>query len=141
MGRTIQIDIDCADPERLAAFWAEVLGYRVADPPMGHESWRAFSEAEAEEAGERWCSVVDPDGAGPRVLLHRVREPKVVKNRLHLDVFVASPADPEKNWPVVDDEVERLVGLGATKLRRVSENDQCFVVMADPEGNEFCVCG
>jgi hypothetical protein len=141
MGRPIQIDIDCADPEALASFWAEVLSYDVAQP-RGYESWSVFSEAEAREPGESWCAAFDPDGKGPRLLFHRVPEPKVVKNRLHLDVFVVPRGgDPEQSWPQVDAEVDRLVRLGATKLRRVSDTDQCFVVMADPEGNEFCVCG
>jgi predicted enzyme related to lactoylglutathione lyase len=142
MGRPIQIDIDCTDPEALAAFWAEVLSYKVADPPGGHESWAEFSGAEAEEPDEMWCALFDPDRRGPPLLFHRVRESKVVKNRLHIDVWVAPRGgDPETNWTLVDAEVDRLVELGATKIRRVSDNDQCFVVMTDPEGNEFCVCG
>lgn len=142
MGRPIQLDIDCADPDALAAFWAEVLHYRVADPPGGHANWRQFSEAEAAEPGERWCMCVDPDRSGPTLLFHRVPEPKTVKNRLHLDVWVAPRGgDPDANWPAVDAEAERLVALGASKLQRVSDDGQCFVVMADPEGNEFCVCG
>ena len=141
MGRPIQIDIDCVDPEALASFWAEVLCYEVASP-RGYESWQAFSEAEAREPGERWCAAFDPDGKGPRLLFHRVPEKKIVKNRLHLDVFVVPRGgNPEASWPLVDAEVERLVGLGGTKIRRVSDTDQCFVVMSDPEGNEFCVCG
>ncbi len=142
MGRYIQIDIDCADPEGLAAFWAEVLDYRVADPPGGFASWRECSEAEARESGERWCRVVDPDGSGASILFHRVPEPKVAKNRLHIDVWVAPRGgSPESSWPAVDAEVARLVELGASEIRRVAEDDQCFVVMTDPERNEFCVCG
>ena len=142
MGRQLQIAVDCADPERLAAFWAEVLGYRVADPPPGRADWADFSRAEAQEPDEAWCMAVDPEGSGPTVLFHKVPEDKVVKNRLHLDVWVAPRGGSvEANRPVVDAEVRRLVGLGATEIRRVSENDQCFVVMGDPEGNEFCVCG
>lgn len=119
-----------------------MLAYRVADPPGGFPSWRAASEAEANEPGEAWCACFDPDGAGPRILFHRVPEAKTVKNRLHLDVFVAPRGgDREANWPAVDTEVDRLVGLGASMVRRVSDDDQCFVVMTDPEGNEFCVCG
>jgi catechol 2,3-dioxygenase-like lactoylglutathione lyase family enzyme len=142
MGRPAQIQMDCADPEALAAFWAEVLEYRVATPGMGHATWGDWSEAEAREPGERWCRVVDPDGQGISILFHRVPEPKTVKNRLHLDVWVAPRGgDRETNWPTVDAEVKRLVALGATEIRRVSEDDQCFVVMSDPEGNEFCACG
>ena len=142
MGRPTQIQMDCADPEALAAFWAEVLDYEVAAPAMGHATWREWSEAEAREPGEAWCRVIDPDGRGISILFHRVPEPKTVKNPLHLDVWVAPRGGSgEDNWPLVDGEVERLVGLGASVTRRVSEDDQCFVVMSDPEGNEFCVCG
>jgi hypothetical protein len=142
VGRPIQIDIDCADPEALAAFWAEVLQYRVADPPAGFDSWGAASAADAREPGEGWCRVIDPEGRGPSILFHRVPEAKVAKNRLHLDVFVAPLGrEPEENWPIVDAEVERLTKLGATSLNRVTETEQCFVSMTDPEGNEFCVCG
>jgi hypothetical protein len=136
------VAIDCSDPEKLAAFWAEVLAYRVADPPPGHASWREFSLVEAEVPDEEWCMAVDPDGSGPTLLFHRVPEAKVVKNRLHLDVWVAPRGGPaDANWPAVDAEVRRLSELGANEVRRVSDNDQCFVVMTDPEGNEFCVSG
>jgi hypothetical protein len=105
-------------------------------------TWQAYSQEKARQPGERWCVAVDPDGQGPRLLFHRVPEDKVVKNRVHLDVFVVPRGgDPRASWPLVDAEVARLVGLGATKIRRVSDDDQCFVVMADPEGNEFCLCG
>jgi len=141
MGRHIQIDIDCSDPESLAAFWAELMDYEVAQP-RGFSSWREYAEIEAREPGEYWCAAFDPEGRGPRLLFHRVPERKAVKNRLHLDVWVAPPGGSrEENWPLVDAEVERLVALGATVIRRVSEDDQCFVVMTDPEGNEFCACG
>ena len=140
MGRAIQIDIDCVDPERLAVFWAEVLDYRVVEP-RNHESWQAYSEAEAKEPGERWCAVFDPAGVGPRVLFHRVPEAKSVKNRLHLDVFVSPrDVDPEHRWAAVDAEVDRLVAMGGSSINR-SPDDEYFVVMSDPEGNEFCVCG
>jgi hypothetical protein len=142
MARFMQIDIDCTYPEQLADFWAEVLDYRVADPPGGHESWEAFSQAEARDDGERWCRLIDPSGQGTTILFHRVPEAKTVKNRVHLDVWVAPLGrSPDENWPLVDAEVLRLIGLGASEVRRVTENEQCFVVMTDPEGNEFCVCG
>src|SRR5919106_713973 len=128
MGRPIQIDIDCADPERLAAFWAEVLEYRVAEP-RNYESWLSYSEAEAKEPGERWCAASDPAGVGPRLLFHRVPEAKTVKNRLHLDVFVSRGAvGLEARWAAVNEEVERLVRMGGESMGR-SPDDECFVVM------------
>lgn len=136
MGRDLQIAVDCADPEALAAFWAEVLDYRVP-PPRGHATWRDYSQAEANEPGEGWCRADDPDGSGPSLLFHRVPEAKAEKNRLHLDVWVSHGGD----WAPLDAEVERLVGLGASVLRRRDDDGHCYVVMGDPEGNEFCVCG
>ena len=130
----MQIAVDCADPEALAAFWAEVLDYRVEEP-RGHATWRDYSDAEANEPGEAWCKAVDPDGSGAALFFHRVPEAKATKNRLHLDVWVG------RGWPAVDAEVERLVSLGARQIRRRDDDGHCYVVMADLEGNEFCVCG
>lgn len=138
----MQVAIDCADPERLAVFWAEALGYRVADPPGGHATWEDFAKAEASEPREYWCKAVDPAKAGPPILFHRVPEAKAGKNRVHLDIWVAPLGGSlVENWPLVDAEADRLVELGASIVRRVAEDEKCFVVMRDPEGNEFCVCG
>lgn len=128
MGRRVQICFDCRDVEVLASFWAEALAYEVSQPPDAFDTWAAFSAAES-QSGERWCQVVDPDGHGPSVLFHSVPEPKVVKNRLHLDVFVPGGD--------LEPEVARLRALGATHVRR--NDDGGFIVMSDPEGNEFCV--
>lgn len=139
MGRRLQIAIDCSDPARLAAFWAEVLSYTPVDPPGGHESWIEFSVGEAHDPGEQWMMIADPEGRGPTVLFHRVPEPKIVKNRLHLDVWPPR-VDPEADvHHVVETEVAKLVGLGATRLRTRDDDGEFYVVMQDPEGNEFCV--
>jgi 4a-hydroxytetrahydrobiopterin dehydratase len=106
----IQVGIDCADDERLAAFWAVVLGY------------------EAHFVGG-WHQVVDPSGTGPVVWFQPVPEAKVVKNRVHLDVwFDDEPAATQKR--------DELTALGATAVRREPD----FWLMHDPEGNEFCLC-
>lgn len=108
------ITFDCACPTVLAAFWSAALGY-----PMD------------EHADDDGASVSHPDGVGPRLLFLPVPEGKTVKNRVHLDL--RPPTD-------MDTEVERLVSLGARKLRRVAEyEDDIFTVMQDPEGNEFCI--
>ena len=84
---------------------------------------------------------LDPAGVGPRLLFHRVPEAKTVKNRLHLDVFVSPrDIDLEGRWAAVDAEVARFIEMGAESINR-SPEDEVFVVMRDPEGNEFCVCG
>jgi len=86
------VAIDCADPERLAIFWATVLGYVVDAPPAGYASRQDFSRS-AVGVGESWAAVVDPAGAGPQVLFHRVPDPKVGKNRVHLDVRVSAASE------------------------------------------------
>ena len=144
MATGIQVVIDCADPARLSAFWADALHYKVQDPPEGHATWEEFLAAQGVPESE-WNSasaVVDPAGAGPRVYFQRVPEEKVVKNRVHLDLNVGGghATALEERQRHVDAEVERLLGLGATIFRPGAvENGEYWVVMQDPEGNEFCV--
>ena len=127
MATQVQVVLDCADPGAQAQFWAAALGYVVQPPPPGHDSWESFLR-ERGVPEEHWndrSAVVDPDGAGPRLFLQKVPEPKTVKNRAH-------PAR-------VAAEVERLLALGATHLRAYDEMGEHWVVLQDPEGNEFCV--
>ena len=140
MVRRLQVAIDCADPERLATFWATVLGYMVDAPPAGYASWQDFSRS-AGGMGESWSAVVDPAGAGPRVLFHRVPEPKVGKNRVHLDVRVSAAGEVSaETWRhQVDAEVARLQTLGGIHLRTEEDEHDYFAVMTDPEGNVFCI--
>jgi hypothetical protein len=137
MGRRLQVAVDCHDPERLAAFWIEALAYRLLDPPSGHGSWAEFSLAEAQDRDEAWAIIGDPEGRGPTVLFHRVPEPKTTKNRVHLDVFVST--QPVSARDEVEAEVGRLIGLGATRVRTRDDDGDFYVVMHDPEGNEFCI--
>ena len=142
MATQVQISIDCADPERLAHFWAEVLGYQLEEPPSGYDSWSDFSRAVA-EPGQEWHAVVDPDGVGPRVLFHRVPEAKVVKNRLHLDVRLPQVRGGRRRnsagrWSMRKPTDSS--SIGATLVRTEDDDDDYFAVMQDPEGNEFCVC-
>jgi catechol 2,3-dioxygenase-like lactoylglutathione lyase family enzyme len=108
--------IDSADPDRLARFWADALGWRrthdgadevVLEPPEGSPE----------------------DGVAPDLLFLRVPEAKTVKNRLHLDL---RPDDQAA-------EVARIEGLGARRVSVGQGADATWVVLADPEGNEFCV--
>jgi Glyoxalase-like domain len=139
----VQIVFDCADPQKLASFWAAALHYRQQDPPAGFESWPAWLKSQGIPQSE-WNSanaIIDPDGGGPRIFFQRVPEGKVVKNRVHLDLNVSGPRtdpDPERRRRI-DDEVQRLVGLGARMSRAVEERGEYFVNMFDPEGNEFDV--
>ena|SRR5437870_3228106 len=138
MAQRIQVAIDCDDPDLLAEFWTAVLGYEPMDPPDGYASWAEHARAQAEEPGEAWVKIADPDGRGPTLLFHRVPEAKVVKNRVHLDVR-APDHGPGHRRRQVDAFIERIVGLGGCKIRDVIDDAGYFAVMHDPEGNEFCV--
>jgi predicted enzyme related to lactoylglutathione lyase len=110
----IQINIDCSDPDALRAFYCEALGY-LPRGQMG--SYR---------------SCVPPEGVvGNTIVFQQVPEPKVAKNRVHLDLIVDD----------IEAEATRWVGLGATRVsaQPVCEGD-CWIVMLDPEGNEICLC-
>lgn len=143
MPQSFQVTIDCADPHRLATFWAEVLGYKIQDPPPGFASWQEFLTTQGVPESE-WNSasaIVPTDGDGTRIFFQRVPEPKSVKNRLHLDVNVGGgPAVPLADRRArVDVDVERIVGIGATRVGPMEQHDEYWVVMRDPEGNEFCL--
>ncbi|WP_328901522.1 MULTISPECIES: VOC family protein [unclassified Streptomyces] len=120
--RFTELSVDCHDPERLAAFWCEVLGFTVLDR---REDMVEISS---------WDPTVEDIRARqmpPTVVFQRVPETKAVKNRLHLDV---SPVDRS-----TEAEVTRLLALGATRTDVGQGEGRSWVVMADPEGNEFCV--
>lgn len=140
--------IDATDPHAQADFWAAALGYVVEDHSPLIEQLLAQGAVQAEATVEShdqraWrdlAGVRHPDdphdelsgmGLGRRLLFQRVPEPKTVKNRLHIDLH----AEPGQR----DAETARLEGLGASQLRQVSEQGGQWVVMTDPEGNEFCV--
>src|SRR3979411_3094043 len=88
--RQFQVTFDCADPERVARFWCEVLGYVVPPPPEGVATWEDFGRWRPPGEGGSWFACTDPSGAGPRLFFQRVPEGKVVKNRVHLDVRVGT---------------------------------------------------
>ena len=139
MARTVQVVIDCADPGRLAEFWADALGYVLEPPPPGHASWPDFllSIGVPEELWNSRSAVVDPDGVGPRLFFQQVPEGKAAKNRLHLDVRVGGRGEGAR--AAIDAEATRLEAQGATRAWVRDEANEYFVVLRDPEGNEFCV--
>ncbi len=144
MATKIQIVFDCADPDRLAKFWAAALGYKLQDPPEGYDSWEEFLRRMAipEDQWNSASAVVDPDRVGPRIYFQRVPEGKIVKNRVHLDLNVSGPPGTslQDRTKRVNAEVERLVEKGATIYRPgIVEDGEYWVVMQDPEANEFCV--
>ncbi len=142
--RQVQVTFDCADPGALSHFWCEVLGYPLDAPPPGFDSWEAALEAFGVPEGRRndasACS--SPSGEGPRLFFQKVPEGKVAKNRLHLDVRAAPGLEGEARMAALETECERLVGLGATRVRRAEPAPPMshgFIVMQDLEGNEFCL--
>jgi hypothetical protein len=142
MATGIQVVFDAADPDKIAHFWAEALGYIIQPPPPGYDSWQQLlAEMGVPESDwDRASAAVDPDGNGPRIFVQKVPEPKSVKNRVHLDINVAGRSTPpDQRRPKVDAEVERLEKIGATRLYVLEDYGEYCVTMADPEGNEFCV--
>jgi catechol 2,3-dioxygenase-like lactoylglutathione lyase family enzyme len=145
MSRDVQITFDCADPDALCRFWAEVLGYQQQPPPPGFDSWDAFLdsvEVPVEQRNERSAAVPLEGGNGPRLFFQRVPEGKTAKNRVHLDVRAAPGLENQERMAALEAEAERLVTLGATRLQRFEPGTGLsagHIVMADPEGNEFCL--
>jgi hypothetical protein len=110
----IKLCIDGQDPERLARFWASMLDYRQR----------------TEVVDDGWQHLDPPHAGLPPLTIQPVPEAKAGKNRLHLDVFVADP----------DEWIAKAEALGARRLWRSEDPDDWFQVLADPEGNEFCIC-
>jgi hypothetical protein len=143
MAVRLQVVFDAADPPKLAAFWGEAIGYVEEDPPDGFDSWEAWAVANdlPREDWDNYASRVDPDGTGPRLFFQRVPEPKTAKNRVHLDLAVSGGRETpieDRRWRFAD-AVERAVAAGATRVKAYDEAGQHWVVLQDPEGNEFCL--
>ena len=139
--KKFQVTFDCAEPERLARFWCEVLGYVVPPPPEGFATWDDYRRSQPPEQRDSWFACIDPSGVGPRLYFQRVPEGKVVKNRLHLDVRVGTGLRGEERVAALEAECARLMALGAKRVRLLladDHNESCLV-MQDIEGNEFCL--
>ncbi|GAB3421188.1 VOC family protein [Flindersiella endophytica] len=144
MALDVQVTFDCADPAALSEFWADALGYQVQDPPPGFDTWEQALEAWGVPPEQRnsASAAVDPEGKGPRLFFQRVPEGKQVKNRVHLDVRAAPGLEGEARMAALAQEAERLIARGATKVLRKEPAlplDGGHIIMADPEGNEFCL--
>ena len=141
--RELQVTFDAADPGAQARFWAEALGYEVQPPPPPYATWDEALDAWGVPAEERngRSAVVHPAGHGPRLFFQRVPEGKTAKNRVHLDVRAAPGLQGERRMAALEAEADRLVGLGATRVRRHEPDPSSagHIVMQDPEGNEFCL--
>ncbi|MEU5633098.1 VOC family protein [Streptomyces rishiriensis] len=139
--RQFQVTFDCAEPERVARFWCEVLGYVVPPPPEGFDTWDAFDRSLPPGERGAWFACSDPSGVGPRLFFQRVPEGKTAKNRVHLDVRVGTGLVGEERLAVLQAECARLVALGATcvQVLLADEDNESCIAMQDIEGNEFCV--
>lgn len=109
-----ELIIDCAEPRRVAEFWAAVLGYAITADSNDHD-----------------VEITGGPGTLPTLLFTKVPEPKTVKNRLHIDVNATAGADQQS-------ELARLLALGARHVD-IGQGEQTWYVLADPEGNEFCL--
>ncbi|MGW4488495.1 VOC family protein [Amycolatopsis sp. NPDC004368] len=139
--RQVQVTFDCAQPERVARFWCEVLGYVVPPAPDGFATWDEFTASLPPEKRDAGFVCADPNGVGPRLYFQRVPEGKVVKNRVHLDVRVGTGLVGAERVAALEAECARLLPLGATRVQLLEadeENESCLV-MQDVEGNEFCL--
>ncbi|MFF8554070.1 VOC family protein [Streptomyces sp. NPDC015501] len=135
----IDLTLDCSDAQLLAAFWKSALGYVDQPPPppfATREEWLAQFDLPEGETVDDGAWLCDPDSIGPRLSILKVPEPKTAKNRLHIDVRIAVHGIPAERWDRIRAEAARLVAAGGSV---VAEVDEHHVVMADPEGNEFCV--
>jgi catechol 2,3-dioxygenase-like lactoylglutathione lyase family enzyme len=138
------ITFDCADPAALAAFWCQALGYEAGPPPAGFATWDEYL-ARVGVPPEEWgdgAYIEDPAGLRPAISFLKVPEAKAAKNRVHLDVQAGGGrGEPQEvRWARVLAAVPRLTAAGATVVREDWQDGvPDHYVMADPEGNEFCV--
>lgn len=147
MAFDVQIVIDCHGPRALGAFWIRALGYVEEPPPPGFATWDEALDAWGVPRDDRDIAyaIADPAGHRPRVFFQRVPEHKTVKNRVHLDVRRSAAAGVDHSdrpavLAVVRAAATELTAIGATVLREVDDpREGAWLVMADPEGNEFCL--
>ena len=139
----LHVVFDCADPDKLARFWMEALGgYDFPfGVPEGFASWDEWADANNIPVDQRNVgrTLVDQDRDRPDIFFLQVPEPKVAKNRVHLDIKVAPGLSGEDRRTRIEEEAERLIALGASVAVRMDAADGFHLVMQDPEGNEFCL--
>jgi Glyoxalase-like domain len=141
-----QLTIDANDSALLARFWAQALGYQAVPPAEPETSWHQHYRTRLGEDTAFDDRIFDPAGLRSPIWFQQVPETKAGKNRLHLDLY---PTGRDHALPltrrieIVEAKVAELAGLGASVERRTRHDDPddpvYYVVMHDPEGNEFCV--
>jgi Glyoxalase-like domain len=141
-----QLTIDANAPTVLARFWAQALGYQPVPPSEPATTWHAHYRARLGGEASFDDRIFDPAGLTPPIWFQEVPEAKAGKNRLHLDLYPTgrdNTMPQERRIEIVEGKVAELVGLGASVERRTRDDDPddpvYFVVMHDPEGNEFCI--
>ncbi|ROO51113.1 hypothetical protein EDC02_5978 [Micromonospora sp. Llam0] len=152
MSRKFQVTFDAHDPPALSTFWRDTLGYVHPGPPgvelpEGADPLAAWGEFLAkigvpEDQRNTRSAIEDADGEGPRLFFQQVPEDKIAKNRVHLDVRAAPGLHGEERMAALEAECDRLIKLGATRVRRFDPEPPIgagHIVMTDPEGNEFCL--
>ena len=152
MSRDVQVTFDALDPRALSTYWRDLLGYVHPGPPGvvladGADPLEAWDDFLAgigvpPEARNSRSAIEDPAGEGPRIFFQQVNEHRDGGARLHLDVRAAPGLTGEERMAALEVECERLVALGARRVRRVEPSaplDAGHIVMADPEGNVFCL--
>ena len=146
MGDDVRLGItmDCMDARVMTRFWTLALSYEEAPPPEGWTSWRDFltDQGVPEDEWGDGAAMRPAKGVGPTISFLKVPEPKVVKNRVHLDVKVSGGrnVDPQTRQRRIRTKEAELVAAGASTLREQRVDGKLdHLVMADPERNEFCI--
>ncbi|AGM04342.1 MULTISPECIES: VOC family protein [Amycolatopsis] len=150
--REFQVSFDALDPKALSTFWRDALGYVHPGPPGVEvpegtdplDAWDEFLERVGVPVDQRnsRSALEDPAGEGPRIFFQQVPEDKIAKNRVHLDIRAAPGLQGDERMAALEAECDRLVALGATRVKRFEPEQPLslgFIVMNDPEGNEFCL--
>ncbi|RSN28588.1 glyoxalase [Amycolatopsis sp. WAC 01416] len=150
--REFQVSFDALDPKALSIFWRDALGYVHPGPPGVEvpegtdplDAWAEFLERVGvpEDQRNSRSALEDPDGEGPKIFFQQVPEDKIAKNRVHLDIRAAPGLVGDERMAALEAECDRLVALGAKRIQRFEPEEPLslgFIVMNDPEGNEFCL--
>ncbi len=140
---TIQVTYDCEDPHRAARFWAAAAGYEIETNPEFIQTLLddgMVTEADVVEVDgvlsfADFVACTDAAGSRPRLLFQRVPEAKVAKNRCHIDIHLPQDTTTEARAG----EEQRLIELGATRIGDGQQGAHTWVILTDPEGNEFCL--
>ncbi len=152
MSRHVQITFDARDPRSLSCFWRDVLGYvhpgppgidlvEDADPLQAWDEFLARAGVPVAQRNTR-SAIEDPSGHGPRLFFQQSPADGDAGNRVHLDVRAAPGLSGDERMAALEAECDRLVALGATRVRREEPAPPMgagHIVLADPEGNEFCL--